>query len=163
MMRRWLLLSFAGVVFGKGSKTCANINVGAKPCSGSGTYKSLIDFAGSASGQSTASSDLATKMTDYSVTEIDWAKAIAKGSCKAMPTCNGSGRTDGVKGRKDLSAKVRSRCDILISSADLRSIWIKVRCDLVRLEPLLAHDHAKEALQIRLFLLLSGRTFDLTP
>lgn len=89
------------------AKTCTNINVGAKPCSGSGTYKSLIDYAGSSAGQSAASADLATQLTDYSSQEIDWAKAVAAGSCKALPTCNGAGRTDGVKGRKDITNKVR--------------------------------------------------------
>lgn len=63
---------------------------------------------GSAAGQNTASAELAVQMTDFSVQEIDWAKSVASGNCKAILNCNGPGRTDGVKGRKDLSNKV---CD----------------------------------------------------
>lgn len=90
------------------SNTCTNINLGAKPCSGSGTYKSLLDYTSSASGKSSASGDLALTLTDYSVQEIDWAKAVAQGTCQALPDCNGSGRTDGVKGRKDINDKICS-------------------------------------------------------
>lgn len=98
------------------SDTCTNINLGAKPCSGSGTYKSLLDFTSSASGKSAASADLALTLTDYSVQEIDWAKAVAQGTCQALPECNGSGRTDGIKGRKDINDRVCSQSGTKLAS-----------------------------------------------
>mmetsp|Transcript_22371 Transcript_22371/g.88819 ORF Transcript_22371/g.88819 Transcript_22371/m.88819 type:complete len:154 (+) Transcript_22371:98-559(+) len=98
---------------------CDNVNFGATPCSGSGTYKSLVDIVCSASGQSTASADLATKLTDYSVQEIDWAKSVVGGTCKPTPTCNNpKARADGVKGRKDVSKKICGQ-----SGAALAAAW----------------------------------------
>lgn len=122
-MSWWMLLPFVVVSQAKTKSTskgksgvgaCTNVNFGSKPCSGSGSYLSLLDLAGSAAGQSAASAELALQMTDYSVQEIDWAKSVATGTCKPLPTCNGSGRSDGVKGRKDISDAVRGIQRVLL-------------------------------------------------
>lgn len=131
--------------------SCTNINFGSKPCSGTGSYKSLLDYAGSAAGKNTASAELAIKMTDYSVQEIDWAKAVASGTCKALPTCNGSGRTDGVKGRKDISDKVRIirfRSLLDVARADLRFLGGQARGRVQWLEHGGAHGATKRTMRL---------------
>lgn len=54
------------------------------PCSGSGSYSKLIESLKGAAAQSSASKDLATtSLKDYSVNEIDAAKAyVSSGTCK---------------------------------------------------------------------------------